>query len=201
MVVMLRAILALACCLAVLFLVAYKVASRNHQQPAFTPVQNFVQPTIAKGRPMVHVAPPPIRPDSQITIVLKRGACYGSCPVYDVSITTRTITFDGHHCVAALGKHTAPVEKQKVRELAKKFVADDFYSMDARYVASITDSPAYRLSIAIDGKTKEVTDYVGLSAGMPRVIEELENDVDALAQTKRWIGQSESAKRACMGDP
>jgi ankyrin repeat protein len=51
----------------------------------------------------------------------------------------------------------------------------------------VTDSPTYKLSIDVDGHAKEVTDYVGSWVGMPQVITELEDAVDTLAQTERWI--------------
>ncbi len=47
------------------------------------------------------------------------------------------------------------------------------------------------LSIAIDCHIKEVEDYVGSWEGMPAVITELEDEVDAFAQTQRWIDGSE----------
>jgi hypothetical protein len=74
-----------------------------------------------------------------------------------------------------------------VRKLAARFIAADFYSMDPRYVASVTDNPDYYLSITIDGRKKEVHDYVGQWEGMPAVVVELEDAVDELAQTSRWI--------------
>jgi hypothetical protein len=102
-------------------------------------------------------------------------------------------------CVGALGKHTAFVGGSSVRQLAAKFLAANFYSMDDAYEATVTDMPFYDLSISIDGQKKEVTDYVGPWVGMPAVIRELENDVDALAETKRWIqfqGGKASLKKA-----
>ena len=59
--------------------------------------------------------------------------------------------------------------------------------MDSSYVASVTDNPTYVLSISIDGHEKQVKDYVGSWVGMPAVITELEDDVDAFARTDRWI--------------
>jgi ankyrin repeat protein len=79
------------------------------------------------------------------------------------------------------------VSADTVRELARKFVAADFYSMDDVYEAIVTDSPTYVLSVAIDGRSKTVVDYVGSWVGMPAVISELENEVDEFARTGRWI--------------
>jgi ankyrin repeat protein len=82
------------------------------------------------------------------------------------------------------------VDPDEVRKLAKRFVAADFYSMDAMYHAGVTDNPTYVLSIAIDGQAKKVVDYVGSWKGMPAVITELEDEVDTFAQTQRWIDGS-----------
>ena len=59
--------------------------------------------------------------------------------------------------------------------------------MRGEYQASVTDNPTYTLSISIDGHKKQVLDYVGSWVGMPEVISELEDDVDDLAHTERWI--------------
>jgi hypothetical protein len=59
--------------------------------------------------------------------------------------------------------------------------------MDAEYRESATDNPTYILSISIDGHTKKVVDYIGVSVGMPAVITDLEDAVDTLARTDRWI--------------
>ena len=58
------------------------------------------------------------------------------------------------------------------------------------YRAAVTDNPTYALSIAIDGQTKKVVDYVGSWEGMPAVITELEDEVDAFARTERWTDGS-----------
>jgi hypothetical protein len=79
------------------------------------------------------------------------------------------------------------VDPDEVRKLAQRFIDADFYSMDAEYRESATDNPTYVLSISIDGHTKKVVDYVGVSEGMPAVITDLEDAVDTLARTDRWI--------------
>ena len=137
--------------------------------------------------PAKHVTPPVLRPDSSVRIRLRRSACFGRCPIYTVSVTTDGIVFDGAGFVAATGKHTDKVDQGKVRGLAKRFIDDDFYSMDSKYAARVTDNPTYVLSISIDGHSKEVVDYVGSWEGMPAVITDLENEVDAFAHTARWI--------------
>ncbi len=132
-----------------------------------------------------------MRPNSKATIALLRTVCYGRCPGYKVTISTTGIVFDGGSFVVATGKHTDRVDAAAVRKLAKRFVDADFYSMDPSYRASVTDNPTYVLSITIDRRTKKVADYVGSWEGMPAVITELEDAVDALARSDRWIEGSE----------
>jgi hypothetical protein len=162
----------------------------KHGKAVTAEVEEYVDVVPPERLPANHVAAPIIRQDSKITIKLERGGCYGTCPIYTVAVSTDGIAFEGKKFVAATGKHTDAVAADEVRNLAKKFVTADFYSMDDRYIAGVTDNPMYILYIAIDGHTKEVEDYVGFEVGMPAVITELENDVDALANTSQWIGPS-----------
>jgi len=177
------------------------VPFKRHGKPVIAQVEEYVDLVPPERLPIVHRPAPTLRPGSKIVIVLTRGACYGTCPSYDVTVSSERIEFNGHLCVGEFGKHTALVEKSSVHQLATKFLAADFYSMDDAYEASVTDMPFYELSISIDGQKKNVTDYVGRWVGMPGIIRELENDVDALAQTRRWVqvrGGKASIRRACM---
>lgn len=155
--------------------------------PTEAKVEEYVDLAPPERMPKVHVAAPPVRKNSSVAITLMRTGCFGSCPSYTVHVTTGGIEFDGGGFVTAEGKHRAAVDPRAVRELAKTFVADDFYSMAPEYRASVTDCPTYVLSISVDGHTQRVVDYMGTWVGMPEVIADLEDEVDSFAQTKRWI--------------
>jgi len=150
-------------------------------------VEEYLDLVPPERLPKHHVAAPAVRPNSKVAITLQRTGCFGSCPSYSVTVSTNGISFEGGGFVVAAGKHTDSVNADEVRNLAKKFVAADFYSMDATYRASVTDNPTYVLTIAIDGRKKEVEDYVGQWEGMPAVITELEEEVDTFGRTQRWI--------------
>lgn len=137
--------------------------------------------------PRTHVRPPVLRPDSDIKITLQRTGCLGLCPVYTVSLGLDGIHFNGRFYVASIGDETAHIDPDRVRALAEKFIAADFYSMAKSYRAAWTDSPTYILTLTIDGRTKSIEDYEGPSVGMPAVITELEDEVDKMAQSERWI--------------
>jgi ankyrin repeat protein len=150
-------------------------------------IEEYIDLVPPERLPKLHVAPPVLGPDSRVVITLQRTGCFGACPSYNVAVSTTGIVFSGGGHVVASGKHTDSVKPENVRALAKKFIAADFYSMDASYRAGVTDNPTYVLSITIDGNKKEVQDYVGEWEGMPAVITELEDEVDSFARTDRWI--------------
>jgi len=155
--------------------------------PITAEVEEYLDLVPPERFPKNHVPPPPVRPDSRILISLTRSGCYGSCPSYAVTVGTEGIVFDGRSFVVAKGKHSVATDAKEVRQLARRFIAADFYSMEPIYRASVTDSATYVLSIDIDGRKKTVEDYVGEWQGMPAVISELEDAVDSLAKTDRWI--------------
>jgi ankyrin repeat protein len=162
-------------------------------------VEEYLDLVPPERLPKKHVAAPVLTPNSRVSISLRRSGCLGS-PAYTVKVSTSEIVFDGGFFVVAQGKHTAGTNAKKVRDLAKRFVAADFYSMDDKYVASVTDNPAYVLSVDIDGHAKEVEDYVGQWVGMPAVIRELEDGVDAFATTERWINGGEGLVQALQAE-
>ena len=151
-------------------------------------VEEYVDLVPPELFPKVHVEAPVIRADSEIEITLSRSGCYGSCPQYSVTLHgDGGVVFDGGGFVVAGGKHTDHLDPAQVKELAAKFLEADFYSMDDEYTASVTDNPSYQVSISIDGRTKKVLDYVGQWTGMPAAISDLEDEVDTVARTARWI--------------
>jgi ankyrin repeat protein len=150
-------------------------------------VEEYIDLVPRERIPKNHVAAPDLLLDSEVTIMLERSGCFGSCPSYTVTVGTNGVVFEGGSYVVAHGRHTDTVDAEQVRELAKRFVSADFYSMDDSYLASVTDSPTYILSLSIDGHEKRVVDYVGSWEGMPAIVTELENEVDRFGQTQRWV--------------
>lgn len=149
-------------------------------------VEEYINLVPPERTPAKHVEPPVLRPNSSISIELSRSGCYGTCPAYKVSVSTSGVAFDGEGFTVASGHHIGKVDPTEVRELARQFVEADFFSMEDEYAASITDSPTYILSVSIDGRQKRVLDYVGVRAGMPEEISDLEEAVDELAHSSYW---------------
>jgi ankyrin repeat protein len=152
-------------------------------KPVTAEVTEYIDMVPPERLPKTHVPPPAITKNSKVAITLHRGGCDGPCDFHTVTVSNDGIVFEGVHGVAD-GRHTDKIDSGAVLTLAKRFVAADFYSMEDQY----RGAPLFRssLSITIDGHTKSVCDCYGQWVGMPAVILELEDEVDALARTKRW---------------
>ena len=123
-----------------------------------------------------------------VKIEFSRTECYGRCPAYSVTIRgDGSVHFSGQRYVLVPGEHDARIAPAAVMELVRQFEKAQFFAAGDKYIAEVTDNPTYTLTLAVAGKTKTVTDYVGEQVGMPLVIEDLENAVDEAAGTERWI--------------
>ena len=149
-----------------------------------------IDPCASGASPKPHPVPA-VRSNSDVSITLERSGCYGACPSYAVTVSTKGIEFDGRGFVVASGKHRDSVDPDQVRAFAEKFVQAGFYSLRNNYAANAMDNPTYRLSIEIDGQKKSVRDYDGAYAGMPKIVTKLEDAVDKFARTDRWISGEE----------
>jgi hypothetical protein len=146
-------------------------------------VQEFIELVPPERLPKTHVRPPAITKNSKVAITLERADCDGTCDFHTVTVSNDEIVFEGVQGVAD-GRHTDKIDNGAVLALAKRFVAADFYSMEDHYRGLPILSSS--LSITIDGHTKSVSDCHGQWVGMPAVILELEDEVDAVTRTKRW---------------
>lgn len=126
--------------------------------------------------------------DNPVAITLTRSACFGFCPDYTVTITgDGQVTFVGRNFVNMPGEQHATISHDDVQALLRRFDDLHFEALNDSYRAQITDIPTYTVSLERSGRRKTVVDYGGPSAGMPRGVRDLEQEIDRVAQTSRWI--------------
>ena len=131
---------------------------------------------------------PEIRPGQSVTISLSRTACFGACPVYALDIDAKgAVTFNGEKFVAVTGKHRGLIAAEDFTSLVDEFRAADFFALQNAYRAPVTDLPTTTIAIAVGRQRKSVTDYGGSRAGMPASVRALEDRIDALAGTEKWV--------------
>ena len=129
-------------------------------------------------------------------ITLERGACFGTCPIYQVTIAQNgTVSFDGHKFVKTSGAATAQIKPEDFNKLVSDFEKIHYFSLDEKYEpgtrgcgAAATDMPYVRTSIRVDGKTKSVSHYHGCrNSEVLGALATLERKIDEIAGTEKWI--------------
>jgi Domain of unknown function (DUF6438) len=123
------------------------------------------------------------------SISLSRIACFGSCPIYNVTIRgDGRVHYHGTDFVAVKGDREYSIDPHDVAKLVADFEAAHFFDLHDRYTSNVTDMPSYTLTLTIGARTKSVIDYDGTAVGMPKVVRDLEDEVDAVAHTAPLIG-------------
>ncbi|MGF6228152.1 hypothetical protein QFZ27_002107 [Inquilinus ginsengisoli] len=131
---------------------------------------------------------PKVSEASNVHIRLTRGVCFGWCPAYAVDIAgDGAVTYEGFSSVAVSGRFQDRIAPAEVAALVGMFDRADFFSLKDEYIAEITDSPFHKISLTVDDKTKSITDYVGKLAGMPAAVTEIEDTIDRIAGTAKWV--------------
>ncbi len=134
------------------------------------------------------VAAPGPNASGPAIITLTRGVCYGFCPDYDVRIDSNgAVTYEGRRFVAVAGEQRAQIPAADAARLVARFDAVNFMSLRDEYRAQVSDLPTYTLTFERGGVRKHVVDYGGLSAGLPEAVRALEDEVDRVADTARWV--------------
>jgi hypothetical protein len=186
-------------------------AARNWR---FRPQTFDGKPVFAVGSVPVSYKPLEDKPDpgaaipqsdpADTEVVLARTACYGTCPDYQVSVrgdglvrfTTRQegkgavgdvyLEFQGAG-VLIPGLHEVHIEPAAAQALIARFRTAGFFGLKQEYAAGITDQPTQILVYRAGKTVRKLTDYAGDGVGMPDTVTELEEAVDRVAGSERWV--------------
>lgn len=124
---------------------------------------------------------------SDFSISLERTACFGFCPVYQVSVENNgAVTYIGEMFVAVEGEQRAQISQDLVRELAGELEEIDFFSLQDQYTdMGATDMPSAILTLRVNGQTKRVVHYHG-DFSAPEELTRLELLIDEITNTAQW---------------
>jgi len=127
-----------------------------------------------------------------VSVTLKRTACEGTCPVYAVSIQgSGLVEYLGEWHVDIPGAQTGKVPPEKFMDLLRYFEELHFFDLQDKYFENCTDLPTAIISILVDGKTKQVSNYFGGCDGAksgPQVdLAKLAEQIDNAAGSGRWV--------------
>jgi hypothetical protein len=128
--------------------------------------------------------------DAEVALTLERGACFGTCPVYTVTIyTDGTVVFEGERYVTE-GEYTITIEPEVVQQLVDGFAAAGYFEWEDEYTEmTVSDLPTIITSVTRDGETKQITRYAG-DSNAPVELPYLEAWIDLAAYTGQWTGVS-----------
>jgi hypothetical protein len=125
---------------------------------------------------------------TKVKITLHRSSCEGSCPVYTVTIhSDGRVVFAAAGYVLLPGTHEDRIDPENVAALFAQFQKAGFFNLRSEYALKDTDASAYVLTVDTGQRQKSVKDYLGEGASMPKAVTELENAVDTVAGTNRWL--------------
>ena len=145
-------------------------------------------------------APQAPAPDSVSTagtaVTLERGPCFGTCPVYRVSLAGMAqVGFVGTRFVGRVGTDTSRVAPEVVDRLVRSLDAAGFFALADTYVPDApacglyhTDAPTVSITVRASGRDKTVRHDHGC-AGAPAELTRLEHLIDSVAGTARWTGR------------
>ncbi len=126
--------------------------------------------------------------DRGVTITLERMGCFGTCPAYKVRIDgDGNVTYKGASFVAEVGERHGKVSREDVAALLRAFEAAGFESLHDDYSVAATDLPSHIVTLTRNGRTKIVRDYGGIMVGMPKTVEDIELQIDRVANTRQWV--------------
>jgi Domain of unknown function (DUF6438) len=136
------------------------------------------------------------RDDATQVVSLERTPCFGSCPVYRVTISRGgMVHFEGTRFVAHVGADSAQIAKPAVDSLLAELDRGGFYDLEKQYVAGVsgcglyaTDLPGAITSVDDGSRSKRVQHDRGCSDA-PQALATLEDRIDEVAGTARWTGR------------
>jgi hypothetical protein len=129
-------------------------------------------------------------------ITLERTACFGSCPVYTISVSpSGDVQYEGRAHVRRLGAATARVPRERVDSLLSEVNRGGYFSFADRYTSPepacgryVTDSPSVITSVTLRGRTKRITHDYGCGAA-PGALVVLEHRIDEVLNSGQWTGR------------
>ena len=178
----------------------YEQAAAIEMRRVFEPVRDAQGLTVrAHFSDSVGIAPPerwlahpPAFPErvelGTFRLELERTGCLGSCPAYKVTVTgLGDVIWQGGLYSAVPGTHHARISPEAVQGLLEQVRASHLLAARDKYEAGWTDNPTYTVTLDLNGMHKQVVDYIGIIVGMPTSIEDLENTIDQVAGTEKWL--------------
>jgi hypothetical protein len=117
-------------------------------------------------------------------VELQRTRCDGVCPAYSVRVyADGRVRWDGKYAVRVSGTADAHVSAKLAQELLEKLRAGGFCDLRDKYLSNSKGPSRAVVILHIGKREKRVID----NGTAPIWVQLLENKIDTVANTQRWI--------------
>jgi hypothetical protein len=132
--------------------------------------------------------------DFDFTVRLRRGACLGPCPVYELTLhADGRVDYSGYRHVAVVGTRQGRADPQKLAALHARLAQPQTAALAGDYLRGTpacglwtSDMPVVRLDVVLDGRGWHIAHDEGCR-GAPEALRDLEQAVDDAAGAAQWI--------------
>lgn len=116
-------------------------------------------------------------------IEMKKGPCFGTCPVYDFRLDgTGQAELRGEKHLKYTGEFIQTFTPEQTNELIRQFDKAKFFEFQDEYLGNITDQPTVWLTFTRKGQTKKIRCYYEV----PQTLIDLINATTKLAEGEGW---------------
>jgi hypothetical protein len=128
------------------------------------------------------------------TIKLERTMCYGTCPVYLVSIHySGRVTYTGKDWVEKSGRHIWKLDNKSIDKLSKALLKSDYFNIqknDSSFMC--TDMPYCITNIEMmDGTKRKIEHYLQEPDEWPVALLKFEKQIDKIIGVKEYVGEED----------
>jgi len=126
-----------------------------------------------------------------VEVEVARGPCYGSCPVYTVSVRgdgrVEYVGREGHSRTET--RKSGSIGQGKILEILRNLDRAEFTILDGRAFRWAFDTPSIGVRASVDGKSKEVVsdfDHDGSATGRQVRFLEAAEEIDTILKATAW---------------
>lgn len=124
--------------------------------------------------------------DSTVIISLEQTACYGTCPVYKITVLKNGYaTYHGSRHVAQIGDYYATISEEQIARIYAMATEKEYFSLNKAYTANMTDLPTTRITINNGVHNHSVSAYGNYPENLQQFIIFLGNDFQQVVWTKK----------------
>jgi len=121
-------------------------------------------------------------------LALRRGPCYGNCPVYEVIASADgTVKWRGGFFVTVAGVASWSIDASRIAEIERALQQAEFRGAEDSYPMP-TDSPVCEVSVTFEDGCSKAVKFCQRAFRATKKLDELVDRVDVLLGTHAYIG-------------